>query len=378
MTDSSRSAICPPTRQDNLADIFHRLTFVRGTNFETQLQQFPALTISKKSDNITHENDPCSQNVTHTIDTSTQIINANAHDGNNVECMSQSWRDNKTPSRENSPCRLADEYRTLPRDSNETEHEIPKFHLWGRPPVFDVNKDSPPQFLEKLREYINVNQISSEKYKIALAKRGLERKHKYELNKFSRFLRTYNDFEIGFLEEFWSIRSKIKQRERLFKEKFQSCIQDESIYDFYTRTLHRVTIYYPDIDFEEFKFKISCQVPSEIGVFLQNPNIHDFGTLDNFMKSISEWHPSNFSASNNPENGVRTRQPPFTSKEYVDNQRKNNRTSSQNYYQQQCFKKNPPNRMRYKRNLIQGINKKSISKAEMKRKRRGFNKNGTR
>jgi len=354
-----------PPNQEDLAGMFTRLTCIRGTNFETQLQQFPAPT---KLENITKENYPCSENITHTIDTFSHIHKDNTQDDYNVF---QSWRDNKTHSRENSPHRSV----TQTRESNETEHEIPNFHLWGRPPDFDADKDSPPQHLEKLREYLKVNQVNSEKYKIALAKRGLERKHKKELSRFSRFLRTYSDFEVGFLEEFWSTRSKLKQRNRLFNEKFQSRIPDESIYDFYLRSLSRVTIYYPDIDFEEFKFKISTQVPSEITIFLQNPKIENFCALDKFMKSISEWHPSNFSANRKPQASFQDRQPVLTSKEYSNKYCRSDRKISQNFYQKQNFKNNTQKRMRLEENLTKGINKKSRYQAAMKRKQRWRNNN---
>jgi hypothetical protein len=357
-----------PPDQEELAGLFNRLNFIRGTinNFDTQMQQFPA---PMKSNNTTSENDPCSQNITHIVDNISHFSNENTHDDYSVF---QEWRDNKKHSRENSPFQSE----ALSRESNETEQEIPKFHLWGRPPDFNADKDSPPQHLEKLREYLNVNQVKSEKYKIALAKRGLERKHKKELSRFSRFIRTYDDFEMGFLEEFWSTRSKLKQRDRLFNEKFQARISDESIYDFYLRTLQRVTIYYPGIDFEEFKFKISNQFPSEIRIFLQNPKIENFCALDNFMKSISEWHPSNFSASSSPQVGFKDRQPALTNKEYNYKYCKSDGKISQKHYQRQKnFKNDTPNGKRYKGNLSRGINKKFLSQSAIKRKRRWQNKN---
>jgi hypothetical protein len=344
------SAVDPPAEgqppnQEELAGLFTRLNFIRGTinNFETQLKQFPALTSTpSNSQNVTnqqHQNGQSSQNA---IPPQLPFENDLINDNNEVERVSrrdQIWR-NQPPSRDSSRGR-DDEFRTISRcSSTEPEEVIPKFLLRERPPEFDFKTMSPPQYLEKLRDYIETHQIKSDKFKIACAKSGLERRYKVELHRFSRYVKTYSEFETMFLREFWSTKEKVKQRESVFKEKFQSRNKDESVYEFYRRTLDLVEKYYPEITMEELKFKFSEQVPGLLSVFIHNPNINDLDALNELMKSIGEWSNLDLSDLSNQKNEKTKRRSPERNsyqREYKNSTQNDRDYHSRNEYRQRPY-----------------------------------------
>lgn len=314
MSGPNQPADMSAPSQEELADMFLRLNSIRGTlnNFETQLQQFPALISSgnpPSGSNQTSENVPISQNTTPVSQTpppQSQTENVNS---GRVSRQDQMWR-NQPRSRESSHGREDDDFRTISRCSSEPEEAVPKFLLRERPPKFDAKTMCPPQYLEKLKEYIDNHQIKSDKFKISCAKRGLERYHETELRGFSRYINTFSDFEFLFLREFWSTSDKIKQRDRVFKEKFRSRIKDESVYDFYKRIIDQVEKYYPEISLEELKLKFSDQVPGVLSLFIQNSNIKDLDALNNLMKTMGECSSFDFAALSNQKHEKTRRRSP--------------------------------------------------------------------
>jgi hypothetical protein len=344
MSDSNQQPISQLPAQEELANLFQSLNFIRGSmnNLETQLKQFPALLSPPgESPTATDQSDivPSSQSDTPNAQSPPQVpieieITNETSNVDRVSRRDQTWR-TQPPSRESSRGHTDDEFYTISRCRSETPEEvIPKFLKRERPPEFDAKKMTPPQYLEKLKEYIENQQIKSDKFKIACAKRGLERNHDQALHRISRYVQTFSEFEFLFLKEFWSTNDKIKQKEKIFKEKFHSLIKDESIYEFYRRTLDQVEKYYPEITLEELKLKFSDQVPDMLRLFIQNPSITDLEALNNLMKTMGDLS-LDFMANSNQKNDRSRRQSPDSQSHEKDfNKRENkNYTLSKDYRQ---------------------------------------------
>jgi len=142
--------------------------------------------------------------------------------------ISQNIVQNRDPSPDRqSEISYRDINRAQSRNSFVTYYnEIPSFLQNEKPPTFDGKKFSPPQFLEKLQEYFEQHDIVRDRFRLACAKLSLEKHYEILLNRNSKKLKFYTDFEVMFLEEFWSPSDRLKYRDNIFKEKFQSLIKE--------------------------------------------------------------------------------------------------------------------------------------------------------
>jgi hypothetical protein len=210
------------------------------------------------------------------------------------------YRD-RSPDRQ-SEMSYRDNHRPQSRNSLVTFYnEIPSFLQNEKPPTFDGKKFSPPQFLEKLQEYFEQHEIMQDKFRLACAKRSLEKHYEVLLNRNSKNLKNYDDFEAMFLEEFWSTSDRLKYREQIFKDKFRSVSKNESLYSFFRNTLDKVEKYYPEIPFEDFKLKFTAQIPSIIALFVKSSNIANMTALSALIKSVDDCGDTLFETKTAPK-----------------------------------------------------------------------------
>jgi hypothetical protein len=204
--------------------------------------------------------------------------------------ISQNFVQNRDPSPDRqSEISYRDINRAHSRNSFVTYYnEIPSFLQNEKPPTFDGKKFSPPQFLEKLQEYFEQHDIIQDRFRLACAKRSLEKHYEILLNRNSKKSKFYSDFEDMFLEEFWSPIDRLKYRDNIFNEKFRSSSKSESLYSFFRNTLDKVEKYYPEIPFEDFKLKFTAQIPSLIALFVKSSNISNMEALTALIKSVDE------------------------------------------------------------------------------------------
>lgn len=277
-----------PVTSDNTMDIAKHLAALQQaiTSAKTTLQQFSALVTPTPTteQGTAVQNEPLPPPVS--TENTNPVFNASAGPNLNSHDIERGRARSRSPSQQSEAS-----YRNRPHSRNSFvtfNNDIPHFLLNEKPPQFDAKKNSPPQFLEKLQEYFDRHEIMQDRYRLACAKRSLQRYHEELVNRHNRKLKSYDDFEKMFLTEFWSTSDRLNFRENIFKEKFKTDSKSESLYKFYRRTLDHVEKYYPELSFEEFKLKFSAQIPNIAAIFVKNTNIPDFDALTTLMKSMDD------------------------------------------------------------------------------------------
>jgi hypothetical protein len=182
---------------------------------------------------------------------------------------------------------------------------LPKFFEKEKPPVFDPKIFSPPQFLEKLEEYFEKQNVTGEHSQFLCAKYAMQDNKRVWVEFNNSRMRTYTDFKDIFLKSFWSGADKVAYKESIFKEKFRSVDENESLCDFFQRQFTRAIQHFPEMHFLEMKLHFRNQLPQEISLSLAQPYINNIDAMHDVLKEIdyvnfnfSQKAPESASASN--------------------------------------------------------------------------------
>lgn len=178
-----------------------------------------------------------------------------------------------------------------------SRERIPLFLQYKKPPFFKAYKISPPAYLKELKEYLDLLNIRSDQFKLICVKRGLNTDNKTWFEKFK--FKTFAEFEIKFLQKFWSFNEKEKYRSCVFNENFQSINKTETLSKFSARQFHKRRLLYPEMPFSEAFIRFVNLLPQTCAYIILSIEIKDEEALNELMLRFDIYGPEDFVTGEN-------------------------------------------------------------------------------
>jgi hypothetical protein len=160
---------------------------------------------------------------------------------------------------------------------NPLHNDFPQFLKDEKPPSFNKKLMSPPQYINALKEYFDVQNIYSDISKLACARYGLKKHCENWFHIHGDKLVNFKDFERYFFDDMWSERDELYFRNTIFAEEFRSIKKYESLVDFFESNYAKAVNHFPLMTFEELKLKFLAKITRapDLDILVANSSNYD-------------------------------------------------------------------------------------------------------
>ena len=212
-------------------------------------------------------------------------------DGVQNEPRSLSHSEESEERRDCARTRAPPESRDSNISPNPLHNDLPQFLRDEKPPSFNKKLMSPPQYINALKEYFDVQNIYSDISKLACARYGLKRHCENWFDIHSDKLVNFQDFERYFFDDMWSERDQLYFRNTIFAEEFRSIKKYESLVDFFESNYAKAVNHFPLMTFEELKLKFLAKITRVPDLDLLIANCSNYDSLKNILRSYDSIKP---------------------------------------------------------------------------------------
>lgn len=241
-------------------------------------------------------------------------------------------------------CRARPESRDPEVSLHPVHNDLPRFLNEKKPPSFNIKLISPPRYIDALKEYFNLQNIYSDKSKLACAKYGLKRRYENWFDIHGDKIENFIDFENCFIDDMWSEKDQLAYKSTIFAEEFRSIKKDESLVDFFERNYSKVVNHFPLMSFEELKIKFSAQIPQIQNFYVIIANTSSYDSFKDQLKCLDYCKIAEKCCKFSTSSSNYCFQMEFNNKQNNGNR---NRISYANYNQSECYLNNNRGRNRY-------------------------------